>query len=60
MLTDDSPIGYLYRNRSDIIHYFQGGFPLTYLILHPDGELERKILGTRIGFLNALFRLEEG
>jgi uncharacterized protein len=46
MLTDDSPIGYLHRNRSDIIHYFQGGSPLTYLILHPDGELERKILGT--------------
>jgi uncharacterized protein len=45
MFTDDSSVGYLHRNRSDIIHYFQGGSPLTYLILHPDGKLERKIMG---------------
>lgn len=45
LLTDDSPIGYLHRNKSDIIHYFQGGSPLTYLILHPDGNLERKVVG---------------
>jgi predicted cupin superfamily sugar epimerase len=45
MLTDDGPIGYLHKNKSDIIHYFQGGSPLTYLILYPDGNLERKILG---------------
>ncbi|MGZ4968237.1 MAG: cupin domain-containing protein [Methylobacter sp.] len=45
MLTDDSPIGYLHKNKSDIIHYFHGGSPLTYLILHPDGTLEKKILG---------------
>ena len=39
-----------YGNRSftsisDIVHYFQGGSPLTYIILHPDGRLEKKILG---------------
>jgi hypothetical protein len=45
MLTDDSPIGHLHKNKSDIIHYFHGGSPLTYLILHPDGHLETKILG---------------
>ena len=45
MLTDDSPIGYLHKNKSDIIHYFHGGSPLTYLILHPDGNLETKVLG---------------
>lgn len=45
MLTDDSPIGYLHKNKSDIIHYFHGGSPLTYLILHPDGTLETKVLG---------------
>ena len=46
MLTDDSPIGYLHKNKSDIIHYFHGGSPLSYLILHPDGNLETRILGT--------------
>ena len=45
MLTDDSPIGHLHKNKSDIIHYFHGGSPLTYLILHPDGHLDKKILG---------------
>jgi predicted cupin superfamily sugar epimerase len=45
MLTDDSPIGHLHKNKSDIIHYFHGGSPLTYLIVHPDGHLEKRILG---------------
>jgi len=45
MLTDDSPIGHLHKNKSDIIHYFHGGSPLTYLILHPEGNLEKRILG---------------
>jgi len=45
MLTDDSPIGYLHKNKSDIIHYFHGGSPLSYLILHPDGKLETTQLG---------------
>jgi predicted cupin superfamily sugar epimerase len=45
MLTDDSPIGHLHKNKSDIIHYFHGGSPLTYLIVHPDGNLEKRILG---------------
>jgi predicted cupin superfamily sugar epimerase len=45
LLTDDSPIGFLHRNRSDILHYFQGGSPLHYLIVHPDGRLEEPVLG---------------
>ncbi|MFI3157689.1 MAG: cupin domain-containing protein [Methylococcaceae bacterium] len=45
LLTDDSPIGHLHKNKSDIIHYFHGGSPLSYLIIHPDGNLERKVLG---------------
>ncbi len=45
LLTDDSPIGHLHKNKSDIIHYFHGGSPLSYLIIHPDGKLERKVLG---------------
>jgi len=45
MLTDESPIGYLHVNRSDIIHYFHAGSPFTYLIVRPDGKLERRQLG---------------
>lgn len=45
MLTDDSPIGHLHRNKSDIVHYFHGGSPLTYIVLHPDGMLEKATLG---------------
>jgi len=45
MLTDDSPIGYLHKNKSDIIHYFHAGSSLKYMLLYPDGRLEKKILG---------------
>jgi len=45
MLTDDSRIGYLHRNKSDILHYFQGGSPLTYIIISSNGNLEKKMLG---------------
>jgi hypothetical protein len=45
LLTDDSPIGYLHRNQSDIIHYFHCGSPLMYTLLHPDGKLEKVWLG---------------
>ncbi len=48
LLTDDSPIGHLHKNKSDIIHYFHAGSPLTYIIVHPDGRLEKKILGADI------------
>jgi len=45
MLTDDSPIGYLHRNKSDIIHYFHSGSPINYFIIHPDGQFEKTTLG---------------
>jgi len=45
MLTDDSPIGYLHKNISDIIHYYHIGSPLKYTLLFPDGRLEEKYLG---------------
>lgn len=45
LLTDDSPLGHLHRNTSDILHYFHGGSPLAYWILDPEGRLERKVLG---------------
>jgi len=45
MLTDESQINYFHVNRSDIMHYFHTGSPLSYLIVHPDGQLERVRLG---------------
>lgn len=45
MLTDDRPIGYFHKNKSDIVHYFHAGSSLTYLIVHPEGKLERVQLG---------------
>ena len=48
MLTDDSPIGYFHKNKSDITHYFHSGSAITYLIIHPDGQLETRILGNNL------------
>jgi predicted cupin superfamily sugar epimerase len=48
LLSNDSPIGYLHKNRSDIIHYFHSGSAISYLIIHPDGLLETQTLGNDI------------
>src|SRR3712207_260007 len=48
LLTDDSPIGHFHRNRSDIVHFFHGGSPITYLLIFPEGRLEARILGPDI------------
>ncbi len=48
MLSDDNPIGYLHKNKSDIIHYFHSGSPICYWIIHPDGQLEKQILGNDV------------
>lgn len=45
LLTDDSPIGHFHLNKSDIIHYFHMGAPITYLTISPEGELESFVLG---------------
>ncbi|MEO1341514.1 MAG: cupin domain-containing protein [Cyanobacteria bacterium J06635_13] len=45
LLTDDRPIDHLHRNQSDILHYFQAGSPITYLLISPTGELEKVRLG---------------
>ena len=45
LLTTESPIGRLHSNRSDIIHYWQGGAALRYVLLSPEGEFEEKIMG---------------
>jgi len=48
LLSDDSPIGHLHKNQSDIIHYFHSGSAINYLIIHPDGQLERQTLGNDV------------
>lgn len=45
LLTDDSPTGHLHCNRSDIVHYYQGGGVLRYSLLHDDGRTEQVLMG---------------
>ncbi len=45
MLTDDNPILYFHANLSDAIHYFHAGDPIRYFVIHPDGRLEKTLLG---------------
>jgi predicted cupin superfamily sugar epimerase len=49
LLTRDAPTGHFHRNRSDIVHYFQLGDPITYYLLHPDGRLETVVMGQDVG-----------
>lgn len=46
LLTDKSPIGHLHTNRSNIIHFYHGGAPITYTLVPPSGELRRETLGS--------------
>ncbi|WP_293389141.1 cupin domain-containing protein [Nevskia sp.] len=46
LLTTEEPRGRLHRNRSDILHYLQGGGPVEYLLLEDSGELRRVVLGS--------------
>ena len=48
LLTRESPIGHFHKDRSEILHYFHLGAPLTYLTISPEGELATTILGPDI------------
>ena len=48
MLTQESPIGFLHRNKSDILHYHHLGVSIRYTIVSPDGVLFEKVLGPDI------------
>jgi predicted cupin superfamily sugar epimerase len=48
LLTCDSPVGYLHENRSDIVHFFQLGSPITYTLISPQGEISQTTLGPNI------------
>jgi purine nucleoside permease/predicted cupin superfamily sugar epimerase len=45
LLSAESPIGHFHMNRSDIMHYFHVGDPITYYLMNQDGSLETHILG---------------
>lgn len=48
LLTSESPAGHFHRNRSDIVHYFHIGDPVTYYLLHQDGSLQAVVMGSDI------------
>lgn len=45
LLTNDSPIGYMHRNRSDILHFYHGGSAIKYMLVSEEGVLEEFTLG---------------
>ncbi|MEO0437834.1 MAG: cupin domain-containing protein [Pseudomonadota bacterium] len=53
LLTDAGPIGHFHKNRSDIVHYFHGGNPIDYFLIHADGSLKTFTMGPdpRLGHL---------
>ena len=48
LLTDDRPVDHLHQNKSDIMHYFHAGSPITYLLVDLDGNLSKVKLGLAI------------
>ena len=48
MLTSESPIGHWHLNKSDIMHYYHLGNPIEYNLIHPDGSLEKVIMGADV------------
>ena len=45
LLTQESPVGHWHLNKSDILHFFHLGEPVTYYLIHPDGRMETVVLG---------------
>ena len=60
LLTRESPVGHFHRNRSDIVHYFQLGDPITYYLLHRDGRLQTVVMGSDVGAGQRLQRTVPG
>ena len=48
LLTDDRPVDHLHQNKSDIMHYFQAGSPITYILVDLEGNLSKVKLGLAI------------
>lgn len=48
LLTSQAPIGHFHLNRSDILHFYHLGDPIRYWILHPNGQLDRVVMGSDV------------
>lgn len=48
LLSAESPIGHFHLNKSDIVHYFHLGDPLTYSLIYPDGHLQTAVMGNQL------------
>lgn len=48
LLTDDRPVDHLHQNKSDIMHYFQAGAAITYILVDLEGRLSKVKLGMNI------------
>ncbi len=60
MLTSERPVDYFHKNQSDIMHYFHMGSAITYLIIDPQGRLEKVKLGTNLAAGEQLQLLVKG
>ena len=60
LLTSQSPVGHFHRNRSDIMHVFQKGDPITYYLIYPNGHLETRVLGGDVTLGHELQFVVEG
>lgn len=60
LLTKDEPVGFLHRNRSDILHCYHLGDPAEYILIKEDGSVTRQILGPDIRAGQCLQLLVEG
>src|SRR5579871_3176455 len=48
MLTRDRPVNYLHWLESDDTHILIEGGPVDYFIFHPDGHVEKVVLGRNV------------
>jgi len=48
LLTKDQPIGYLHRNKSNIVHCYHMGAPIRYSVINVKGKLETTVLGANL------------
>ncbi|UZM16311.1 cupin domain-containing protein [Pseudomonas kielensis] len=48
LLTQDSPVGFFHLNHSDIVHYYHLGDAIEYSLIHPDGRLQKVLMGSDV------------
>lgn len=48
LLTDDEPISYFHMDKSDVVHFFHSGHPVSFLTISSEGNLKEIVLGPDI------------